>query len=83
MLGGRIFKDRLPIHPDHEATAKGDAKAGRKFQADGTLTFDKVTGVYHAGSTHEENQPSHLLIADTDLCATRCTEEYGNPCERF
>jgi hypothetical protein len=22
-------------------------------------------------------------VADTSVCATRCREEYGNPCERF
>ena len=32
---------------------------------------------------HEENQPAHLLIADTEVCITRCTEEYGNPCQHF
>ena len=25
----------------------------------------------------------HLLVADTDVCRTRCREEYGNPCVRF
>ena len=83
VLGGKILKDPLPLHPDHEAMRKGDARKGRTFQPDGKLTFDKLTGVYHAGSVHEENQPSHLLISDTDLCVTRCAEEYGNPCERF
>ncbi len=84
VLGGKIFANRLPLHADHEAMGKGDAQAGRAaFKADGKLTFDKVTGVFHAGSIHEEQQPSHLLVADTDLCRTRCTEEYGNPCERF
>ena len=36
-----------------------------------------------AGSAHEVDQPHHLLVADTDLCATTCTEEYGNPCQNF
>ena len=59
------------------------ASAGRTFKPDRALTFDKVTGVYQAGSTHEEHQPSHLKVADTNVCATRCAAEYGNPCERF
>ena len=63
--------------------SKGQASAGRTFKPDGKLTFDKVTGVYQAGSTHEEHQPSHLKVADTNVCATRCAAEYGNPCERF
>ena len=28
-------------------------------------------------------QPCHLHVADTDLCVTRCAEEYNNPCTRF
>ena len=35
------------------------------------------------GVLHEENQPAHLLITDTEVCITRCTEEYGNPCFHF
>ena len=38
---------------------------------------------YFAGTHHEEDQPSHLLVADTDICVTRCVEEYNNPCTRF
>jgi electron-transferring-flavoprotein dehydrogenase len=63
----------------------GDALRQRypdlKFDKD--LTFDKVTDVFHAGVSHNEDQPSHLHILDTEICATRCAEEYGNPCQRF
>jgi electron-transferring-flavoprotein dehydrogenase len=45
--------------------------------------FDKVTDVFHAGVAHDEDQPSHLHVLDTEICATRCAEEYGNPCQRF
>src|SRR5688572_20554704 len=50
---------------------------------DKQLTFDKITDVYHAGVAHNEDQPSHLHVLDTEVCATRCAEEYGNPCQRF
>jgi electron-transferring-flavoprotein dehydrogenase len=50
---------------------------------DGTLTFDRLTDVYHSGTRHEEDQPTHLHVADTKLCETKCREEYGNPCEKF
>ena len=49
----------------------------------GGVMFDKVTSVYHSGSTHEEDQPAHLVVADQDICHTRCAEEYGNPCQYF
>ena len=50
---------------------------------DKQLTFDKITDVYHAGVSHNEDQPSHLHVLDPEICATRCAEEYGNPCQRF
>jgi electron-transferring-flavoprotein dehydrogenase len=50
---------------------------------DKKVTFDKVTDVFHAAVAHNEDQPSHLHILDTEICATRCAEEYGNPCQRF
>lgn len=49
----------------------------------GGLVFDKVTDVYHAGAIHDEDQPAHLVITDYAVCHTRCTEEYGNPCQYF
>ncbi|MCL1634618.1 electron transfer flavoprotein-ubiquinone oxidoreductase [Luteimonas sp. SX5] len=44
---------------------------------------DRLQGVYYAATAHDEDQPVHLRVADTDICVTRCTEEYGNPCTRF
>ena len=49
-------------------------------------TCRRATGlprVFHAGNVHDEGQPVHLLVSDTSICATRCTTEYGNPCENF
>ena len=39
--------------------------------------------MYHSGTNHEEDQPSHLVVADTRICMERCTVEYGNPCQHF
>jgi electron-transferring-flavoprotein dehydrogenase len=50
---------------------------------DKDLTFDKVTDVFYGAVAHNEDQPSHLHVLDTEICATRCAEEYGNPCQRF
>jgi electron-transferring-flavoprotein dehydrogenase len=44
---------------------------------------DRVSFVFFAGNLHDENQPVHLKVADTSICAGRCAREYGNPCERF
>ena len=50
---------------------------------DRKLTFDKLTDVYNSGTAHEEDQPCHLQILQPAICHTRCTEEYGNPCQFF
>lgn len=54
-----------------------------KLELDGTYLVDKLTDVYHSGTMHEEQQPAHLKIVDTEICATTCKEQYGNPCTRF
>ena len=81
-FGGRVFRDRVPVHADHETMQKA-IWGEEPTVADGQLTFDKATGVYNAGAIHDEHQPSHLLVHDTDLCVSRCTIEYGNPCQSF
>ena len=44
---------------------------------------DRLAGVYFAATEHDEDQPVHLRVADTDICITTCATEYGNPCTRF
>ena len=44
---------------------------------------DRLASVFFAATTHDENQPVHLHVADTTLCATRCITDYGNPCSNF
>jgi len=69
--------DQLPTDGGPRAQELGKAKG------DGKLTFDKLTDLYHSGTKHEEDQPSHLVIHDTNICNTRCVVEYGNPCQNF
>jgi electron-transferring-flavoprotein dehydrogenase len=69
--------DQLPADGGDHAQLLGRAKG------DGKLTFDKLTDLYHSGTKHEEDQPSHLVIHDTNICNTRCVVEFGNPCQNF
>jgi electron-transferring-flavoprotein dehydrogenase len=54
-----------------------------KTKEDKKLTFSKLTDVYYSGTIHEENQPVHLVVHDTDLCRLRCIHEFGSPCQHF
>jgi electron-transferring-flavoprotein dehydrogenase len=75
--------ERMEMLKDYDY--QGDALVQRypDLKFDNKLAFDKVTDVYHGAVSHNEDQPSHLHILDTEICATRCAEEYGNPCQRF
>jgi electron-transferring-flavoprotein dehydrogenase len=92
VLGGRILKNRLPAKADFQhlktvtdyygTDSPADDRKGI-IKYDGARTFDKETDLYYSGTTHEEQQPAHLKIADLNTCYTRCREEYQNPCQRF
>jgi electron-transferring-flavoprotein dehydrogenase len=55
----------------------------RQWQPRSLPPRDRLASVYFAQTSHNEEQPAHLRVADTTLCATRCTAEFGNPCTRF
>jgi len=44
---------------------------------------DRLAEVYFASTRHDEDQPVHLHVLDTNICVTRCAAEYRNPCTRF
>jgi electron-transferring-flavoprotein dehydrogenase len=75
----------LTNKPDHSSLKKlGSYESPKRDYVDRSLApRDRLAGVYFASTVHDEDQPIHLQVADTDLCVTRCAEEYGNPCTRF
>ena len=44
---------------------------------------DRLASVFFASTTHDESQPAHLKVLDTNVCIERCAKEFGNPCQRF
>ena len=71
VTGGRGLHERYPNRAGHEHLHRlnGSRPAAREpFTPDGKLTFDKLTDVYHSATKHEEDQPCHLLLADTSIC---------------
>jgi electron-transferring-flavoprotein dehydrogenase len=75
----------LDHHADHAATQRLDqyASPDRGWGERALKPRDRLSAVFFAGNTHEEAQPVHLKVADTNICATRCVTEYGNPCQHF
>jgi electron-transferring-flavoprotein dehydrogenase len=87
LTGGWWVRDPMPTEAGHERMQRVGEKpgqgAGVPVTIDRTLTFDKLTNVHYSGTRHDEDQPSHLLVQDTDICRTTCLAEYQNPCTRF
>jgi electron-transferring-flavoprotein dehydrogenase len=76
----------LKHHADHSALKRldeGYQPPARDWGPRDLPPRDRLAGVYFAATEHDEDQPVHLKVADPDICITRCTVEYGNPCERF
>jgi electron-transferring-flavoprotein dehydrogenase len=92
VLGGRNIGPDYENHAGYRnmrmLDAIGRSTYGREAtlgpaKSDGKLTFDKLTDVYHSGTRHDDDQPVHLVIRDTNICNHRCVQEYGNPCQHF
>jgi len=86
------LRNRAPSHPGHERMkplSQVPPDGGPRSlllgpaKGDGKLTFDKLTDLYHSGTKHEEDQPAHLVIQDTNICNERCLKEFGSPCQNF
>jgi electron-transferring-flavoprotein dehydrogenase len=92
VLGGKNIGGDLKNHAGYQNMRQlgsiGRSTYGREAtlgpaKADGKLSFDKLTDVYHSGTRHDDDQPVHLVIRDLDICNTRCGQEFGNPCQHF
>ena len=91
ITGGRGFGiyDRLPGEAGYDRMEKLVDYFGRNVPGferpryDSKLTFNKLEDVFRSGTKHDENSPCHLHVADTNICATQCAHEFGNPCQYF
>ena len=75
----------LANHADHSALQRLEqyASPDRHWGERDLPPRDRAASVFFAATTHEENQPVHLHVADTSICASRCAAEFGNPCTNF
>jgi electron-transferring-flavoprotein dehydrogenase len=90
---GWWFRDPMPAHAGYARMAKladyykdtlpDPDSTVNPVKIDRQLTFDRLTNVHFSSTRHAEDQPSHLIVHDAEICRTRCREEYGNPCVRF
>jgi len=75
VLGGLL--PQFKIEKDYEAMTTARYRLKPKQQ------FDKDTFTAMAATEHREEQPSHLKILDSNICAERCTPKFNSPCITF
>ena len=86
---GRGMYDNMPLEQDYKTLKPEKYRddnirtVPEKKRLDGVLYVDKLTGVYLSKTMHREDQPSHIIIHDRDLCVTECFKTYRCPCTRF
>jgi electron-transferring-flavoprotein dehydrogenase len=84
-ITGGLSPWTLKNKPDWCSLEKvGEYESPKRDYIDRTLApRDRLASVYFAATEHDEDQPVHLQVLDTNICITRCAEEYDNPCTRF
>jgi electron-transferring-flavoprotein dehydrogenase len=70
--------------PDHATLAKARRAQPIDYpKPDNVLTFDRLTNVAFSSTNHEEDQPLHLRVADTELQVDSEHDVYGGPSARY
>ncbi|MEO2175010.1 MAG: electron-transfer flavoprotein:ubiquinone oxidoreductase, partial [bacterium] len=85
----QLTRGKLPFtlrekKPDH-ATLKLASKS-RKLEypkPDGILSFDKLSSVFITNTSHEEDQPCHLQLADPTIPINSNLPLYDEPAQRY
>ena len=67
----------FPAEPDYKAMR------GRHYRYRGNREFDKDSFTAMARTEHREDQPSHLIILNGDLCREQCARNFSCPCITF
>jgi len=85
----KIFKGKLPWTlqdpvPDH-ATLKPAAQCPQIHypKPDGKITFNKLDSVFLSNTNHEEEQPCHLKLTDSDIPVKQNWPQFQEPAQRY
>ncbi|MBE9398232.1 electron transfer flavoprotein-ubiquinone oxidoreductase [Pontibacterium sp. N1Y112] len=84
-----LCNGKLPftLHDNHEDYAQLKPASGfapiSYPKPDGKISFDKLSSVFLSNTNHEEDQPCHLQLADSDIPLTQNLPTYAEPAQRF
>ncbi|MEO1492384.1 MAG: electron transfer flavoprotein-ubiquinone oxidoreductase [Pseudomonadota bacterium] len=73
-------------HGKTDAAATGRAERHEPIEypkPDGMLSFDRLTNVAYSFTNHEENQPAHLTLIDSDIPVNWNLPKFAEPAQRY
>jgi electron-transferring-flavoprotein dehydrogenase len=84
LLGFSLFGTLAHGKPDH-ATLKPISEVTPIVypRPDGVLTFDRLSSVFLSNTNHEEDQPSHLVLADPAVPIRDNLPRFGEPARLY
>jgi electron-transferring-flavoprotein dehydrogenase len=84
LFGVSLFGTLAHGKPDH-ATLKPLAEVTPIVypRPDGVLTFDRLSSVFLSNTNHEEDQPSHLVLADPAIPIRDNLPRFGEPARLY
>lgn len=96
MIGGAlafidqgIFQGKLPFtlrdtKPDHATLKPASEMPKIEYpKPDGVISFDKLSSVFLSNTNHEEDQPCHLTLKDSDIPIKHNLPMFDEPAQRY
>ncbi len=84
LFGASLFGTLRHGKPDSETLLPaGKCKRIDYPKPDNILTFDRLSSVFLSNTNHEEDQPVHLHLADSDMQRASELEMFGGPSARY
>lgn len=89
MIDQNIFSGSLPFtikdeHADHEQLKLASKSKKISYpKPDGKLSFDKLSSVFLSNTNHEEVQPCHLQLKDSDIPIKVNLAKFDEPAQRY
>ena len=84
IFGGKIpftLHDKLPDHAAIKAAS--ECKKIDYDKPDNVISFDKASSVFMSNTNHEEDQPCHLTLKDSDLPISYTLPVFDEPAQRY
>jgi electron-transferring-flavoprotein dehydrogenase len=84
VLGGRAPWRLRARAPDYALLREAaDAPRIEYPKPDGVVSFDRASSVFLSSTAHEEDQPSHLQLADVTVPIARNLPRFDEPAQRY